>query len=164
MSYINAERIGCILLLALSSIFFQKSLVLPYKGYDPLGAAFFPKLITVILVIIALFILFFDIKKKGLKLKPINERKNKDKIEAEKVDHSILPVIFLGSSFVLYSLVLNYLGYIFSTIAFLLVTIFGLNLTKKGLGQAVIFSIGTTVVIYYIFRLVLNLIFPSGIF
>jgi len=154
------ERIVSIVLLVISVILYVNSLSLPVKNYDPLGTSFFPKVLSILLAVLSIAIFVKSMLTKGPEKETTREQSIGEKLNNKK----LINVLFLGGSFIIYSLLINYLGYIFSTILFLIITIGGLSFNKKGFIQAAVFSVAITYSIYYVFRIFLNLMLPEGRF
>lgn len=114
-----------------------------------LGPAFFPRLICIILFLIALILLIFSIKNK-------NYSKIKDK--NQNLKYSVITIIF----FIAYVFLIEKLGYLTSTIMFMISIIFLLK--SKSLLINIIFSVVFSSVIYLLFSKGFNVSLPEGIF
>ena len=110
-----------------------------------LGPAFFPRLICIILFLIALILLIFSIKNKNY-----SKIKNKN----PNLKYSVITIIF----FIVYVFLIEKLGYLTSTIIFMISIIFLLK--SKSLLINIIFS----VVFYLLFSKGFNVSLPEGIF
>lgn len=114
-----------------------------------LGPAFFPKLICIILFLIALILLIFSIKNKNY-----SKIKNKN----PNLKYSVITIIF----FIVYVFLIEKLGYLTSTIIFMISIIFLLK--SKSLLINIIFSVVFSSVIYLLFSKGFNVSLPEGIF
>ncbi|WP_314295559.1 tripartite tricarboxylate transporter TctB family protein [Fusobacterium periodonticum] len=114
-----------------------------------LGPAFFPRFICIILFLIALILLIFSIKNK-------NFSKIKDK--SSNLKYSVVTIIL----FIIYIFLIERLGYLTSTIMFMISIIFLLK--SKSLLINIIFSVVFSSVIYLLFSKGFNVSLPEGIF
>ena len=114
-----------------------------------LGPAFFPRLICIILFLIALILLIFSIKNKNY-----SKIKNKN----PNLKYSVITIIF----FIVYVFLIEKLGYLTSTIIFMISIIFLLK--SKSLLINIIFSVVFSSVIYLLFSKGFNVSLPEGIF
>ena len=122
--------------------------VLEMDNYS-LGPAFFPRLICIILFLIALILLIFSIKNKNY-----SKIKNKN----PNLKYSVITIIF----FIVYVFLIEKLGYLTSTIIFMISIIFLLK--SKSLLINIIFSVVFSSVIYLLFSKGFNVSLPEGIF
>ena len=114
-----------------------------------LGPAFFPRLICIILFLIALILIIFSIKNKDY-----SKIKNKN----PNLKYSVITIIF----FIVYVFLIEKLGYLTSTIIFMISIIFLLK--SKSLLINIIFSVVFSSVIYLLFSKGFNVSLPEGIF
>lgn len=114
-----------------------------------LGPAFFPRLICIILFLIALILLIFSIKNKNY-----SKIKNKN----PNLKYSVITIIF----FIVYVFLIEKLGYLTSTIIFMISIIFLLK--SKSLLINIIFSVVFSSVIYLLFSKGFNVSLSEGIF
>ena len=114
-----------------------------------LGPAFFPRLVCIILFLIALILLIFSIKNKNY-----SKIKNKN----PNLKYSVMTIIF----FIVYVFLIEKLGYLTSTIIFMISIIFLLK--SKSLLINIIFSVVFSSVIYLLFSKGFNVSLPEGIF
>lgn len=112
-----------------------------------LGPAFFPRLVCILLFVVALILLIFSIKNK-------NYSKNKYK----NLKYSIITIIF----FIIYTFLIEKLGYLTSTIIFMISIIFLLK--NKSFLINIIFSVVFSSIIYLLFSKGFNVSLPDGIF
>lgn len=135
----------CVISVFLFSVTFNFE-VLEMDNYS-LDPAFFPRLICILLFIIALTLLILSIKNNSkYKFKNIN------------LKYSIITIIF----FIIYVFLIEKLGYLVSTIIFMTSIIFLLK--SKSFLLNIIFSIIFSVVIYLMFSKGFNVSLPEGIF
>lgn len=135
----------CVISVFLFSVTFNFE-VLEMDNYS-LGPAFFPRLICILLFIIALILLILSIKN--------NSKYNFKNINLK---YSIITIIF----FIIYVFLIEKLGYLVSTIIFMTSIIFLLR--SKSFLLNIIFSIIFSVVIYLMFSKGFNVSLPEGIF
>ncbi|WP_338971463.1 tripartite tricarboxylate transporter TctB family protein [Fusobacterium nucleatum] len=114
-----------------------------------LGPAFFPRVVCILLFVVALILLIFLIKNK-------NYLKNKYKNQNFK--YSIITIIF----FIIYVFLIEKLGYLTSTIIFMISIIFLLK--SKSFLINIIFSVVFSSIIYLLFSKGFNVSLPNGIF
>ena len=114
-----------------------------------LGPAFFPRLVCILLFVVALILLIFSIK---------NKNYSKNKYKNLNLKYSIITIIF----FIIYVFLIEKLGYLVSTIIFMTSIIFLLK--SKSFLLNIIFSIIFSVVIYLMFSKGFNVSLPEGIF
>lgn len=113
-----------------------------------LGPAFFPRLICIILFLLTLSLLFYSIVRKH---KVQNEGNIKSK-------YSIITIII----FLIYVLALDKLGYLFSTIVFMIALLFLLR--SRGVLINIVFSLLFSGAIYFLFSKGFNVSLPEGFF
>ena len=119
------------------------------KTIDLLGPAFVPRLILLALILES-FVLIF--RKRG-NLSTVNEKKT--------AFWQLRPFVMLGL-FLVYITIASLLGYIISTISFLVLSFYILGLHK--LWQLAVVPTVITLAIYYLFEKVFDVWLPSGIF
>ena len=108
-----------------------------------LGPAFFPRVVCILLFVVALILLIFSIK---------NKYKN------QNFKYSIITIIF----FIIYVFLIEKLGYLTSTIIFMISIIFLLK--SKSFLINIIFSVVFSSIIYLLFSKGFNVSLPNGIF
>lgn len=117
-----------------------------------IGAAFFPKLMASIMILLALILLISELLNKEAEKVNIGDLFNK------KMTISLIGIVILF----IYTLILNYIGFILSTI--LLNLIFLIIFKVKSKITIVATPLLTTFVIYLIFQKMLMVPLPQGIF
>ena len=114
-----------------------------------LGPAFFPRLVCILLFVVALILLIFSIK---------NKNYSKNKYKNLNLKYSIITIIF----FIIYTFLIEKLGYLTSTILFMISIIFLLK--NKSFLINIIFSVVFSSIIYLLFSKGFNVSLPDGIF
>ena len=114
-----------------------------------LGPAFFPRLVCILLFVVALILLIFSIK---------NKNYSKNKYKNLNLKYSIITIIF----FIIYTFLIEKLGYLTSTIIFMTSIIFLLK--NKSFLINIIFSVVFSSIIYLLFSKGFNVSLPDGIF
>ena len=114
-----------------------------------LGPAFFPRLVCILLFVVALILLIFSIK---------NKNYSKNKYKNLNLKYSIITIIF----FIIYTFLIEKLGYLTSTIIFMISIIFLLK--NKSFLINIIFSVVFSSIIYLLFSKGFNVSLPDGIF
>ena len=117
-------------------------------GYDVLDSPFFPKLGAVMLVLFGVALTVTSL------LKPT---------EAKKIQvNNPKKVVYFITLLVLYSLLLHYIGFIFSSIFSIIASYLLISQRRKirDLIEAVVFAFSTTIVLWLIFSQGLNLLLP----
>ncbi|NMA01656.1 MAG: tripartite tricarboxylate transporter TctB family protein [Clostridia bacterium] len=133
-------------------IYASKSFEQTFLSDNFIGADFFPRIMAIIMIILAVFLLittFYDKTLKDTKISDILNKKMK------------LPI---AGTFVLivYLLVMEFLGFIIATIALNLVLL--LIFRVKKLQYLVLVPLLTTIIIYYAFSNFLMVPLPQGLF
>lgn len=114
-----------------------------------LGPAFFPRVVCILLFVVALILLIFSIK---------NKNYSKNKYKNLNLKYSIITIIF----FIIYTFLIEILGYLTSTIIFMISIIFLLK--NKSFLINIIFSVVFSSIIYLLFSKGFNVSLPDGIF
>lgn len=117
-------------------------------GYDVLDSPFFPKLGAVMLVLFGVALTVTSL------LKPT---------EAKKIQvNNPKKVVYFITLLVLYSLLLHYIGFIFSSIFFIIAGYLLISQRRKirDLMYGIVFAFSTTIVLWLIFAKGLNLLLP----
>ncbi|WP_126429014.1 tripartite tricarboxylate transporter TctB family protein [Brevibacillus marinus] len=147
------EIIFHIILMVALVLFYKESFAIETgRAADPIGPAGFPKAI-IIFAFVLLVISLFQAIRKWMK---------RDK-NAPASKPAELSLVFFGilGSIAVYVLIVEFLGFIITTILFLLFLfwLLGRKVNIKQVGLAVVFSLGFTLV----FGTILNLQLPRGI-
>ncbi len=152
------ELIIGILFLLLSIIIFWQTGKLSVSRYDPLGAAGFPRLIVIIMAILSVILIIKKLKTINLQSVKFNF---KDIIKKNRL------VVFTLFNFLVYILLMRYIGFRISTFLFL----FGTQIligpkVKTGITYFTIFLVAIFISLgsFYFFENYLGVIFPSGLF
>jgi len=129
-------------------------------GYDVLDSPFFPKLGAVMLVLFGIALTVTSLLKPAC-TKRFGEGRP---TEAKKPLLSQGPkqVVCFITLLVLYSLLLNYIGFIFSSVFFIITSYLLISQRRKirDLIEAVVFAFSTTIVLWLIFAKGLKLLLP----
>lgn len=152
------ELVIGILFLLLSLIIFWQTGRLSASRYDPLGAAGFPRLIVIIMAVLAVILIIKKLKALDLKSTKLNIK------TIIKKNRLVVLTLF---NFLLYILVMRYLGFRISTFLFL----FGTQMLigpedKTGKTYFTITAVSLFISIgsFYFFQNYLGVIFPTGLF
>ena len=121
-----------------------------------LGAAFWPRIILVLMMILLGINIFTQFKNKS------KEDESKDKSEVKsKVDSAILIKLLIGMGIVaLMAFSMQYVGFLLSCFAFLIA--YGALLGEKNIAKLVLFSLIITFVLYVIFQGLLDIRLERG--
>ena len=112
-----------------------------------LGPAFFPILVTVVILFLVILLLFETYNKK-------------DKNQQVNFNHLKVPLVLTGI-IIAYATILKFVGFRISTFVFLFLSMIVLKIEIK---RALLLSFIITTVIYVIFRILLKVQLPMGIF
>lgn len=117
-------------------------------GYDVLDSPFFPKLAAVMLALFGVALTVSSVAK------PTETKKT-------QINNPKKVVCFI-TLLVLYSLLLHYIGFIFSSIFFIIASYLLISERRKirDFIEAVVFAFSTTIVLWLIFAKGLNLLLP----
>lgn len=134
---------------------------LPKSKVMEIGPDFMPRLVGIIILVLALLLLFWTVK--GLK-KHVGEVETsgyKDTADYKRVLFSLVASI-------VYVNVLSPIGFIISTLVYLFAQITILapdaHRTKKDLIQYLVIDVIFTFVVYFLFRYGFKIVLPAGIF
>lgn len=134
---------------------------LPKSKVMEIGPDFMPRLVGIIILVLALLLLFWTVK--GLK-------KHVSEVEASgyKDTADYKRVLFSLVASIVYVNVLSPIGFIISTLVYLFVQITILtpdaHRTKKDLIQYLVIDVVFTFVVYFLFRYGFKIVLPAGIF
>ena len=115
---------------------------------NDVGAAFLPRLLLIILALESVFLVFFSLR-----------RREETAPKSVKVGWRGRPVIMFGA-FLVYIYLATLLGYIISTMSFLILSFYLLGVHKIWL--LIVVPIVLTFSTYYLFGSLLNVYLPSG--
>ena len=123
--------------------------------FEKLGAEFFPKIASVILIILGVLLIIEQGKKIDRSLLQFNWNRTRNVIKEN------IYSIFTIFAFVLYVIVLPLIGFIPSTILFLFISIIVLGkFRKKAFRAAIMAAVLIPTCIYYILEVKLRIILP----
>lgn len=150
----NANIITAILFIIFGSwiIYASSNFQQTFLADNFIGADFFPRIMAIIMIILAVLLLittFYDKTLKNTKLSDIFNRSMK------------LPIVGI-LILTIYLLIMDYLGFIISTIVLNLVLL--LIFKVKKLHYLILVPLLTTLIIYYVFSNFLMVPIPEGIF
>lgn len=114
----------------------------------PSNTRLYPLFTATLLLILSLILLITDYFKRTVE----------DVGNTEEIN--IKQLLFVIGSSGLYVVLISIIGYVTSTLAYLLVVLFGLDVDK---GKGSIVGIGFTAFIYILFKVVLNVPLPTGL-
>lgn len=148
----TADIISAIIGLLLSTYVWIASASFPQDVVMKIGPDFFPRIIAVAMAIASLFLL-------------VQALTNKTPVEAVQTlnlkDAGILRALAFLILAVVYVSVMDFLGFIISTIICLLVAMYILKL--RNLKNMVLVSLGTAMGVYFAFASILGIQLPSGL-
>jgi len=124
-------------------------------GGEKIGADFFPKNLSILLIILSLCWLINDLLKKS--------ESEKKKVTMEEIGR----IAFFAVVFILYVFLLKYFGFIVTTIFLVFFNHILLRTEKVNIKILVLTSIYSIIVaigMWYLFEKVFQMTFPSGIF
>ena len=145
----KANYIVGVLGIGLGAYIFAKASTFPanMSATDP-GAAYFPKMLAILLIALCLGLIVSTLLKKG---------------EGEKLDFppQVAHLIIAFAGLFVYCLLLKPLGFILDTLWF----VFGMQYLLKSRNWVTmsIVSVATTAIIYVVFRMVLYVNLPNGV-
>lgn len=134
---------------------------LPKSKVMEIGPDFMPRLVGIIILVLALLLLFWTVK--GLKkhVGEVEASGYKDTADYKRVLGSLVAAI-------VYVNVLSPIGFIISTLVYLFAQITILapdaHRTKKDLIQYLVIDVVFTFVVYFLFRYGFKIVLPAGIF
>lgn len=152
-----------IILIIVSLVIYLKSGNLPNFNEGILNAGSFPKLIATLLGLLSLILVVSKAKEllnQKLELSKMNVR---DYIKEIYIEYKL--VFFALISFFLYIFFMKYTGFILTTISFIIVS--GLIIGPKKKKDVVLITAvagAITLIIYFFFKNVLHVRFPTGLF
>ncbi len=140
-----------ILIIFSAILFFESYKISGFSGLTTSGAM--PMFASTLMLIASIFIFLETLKKDP-----------KKKFNLLKVTQYLLPkqLIFFVSLVLIYVLAVPYFGFTLSSGAFLIISI--LNLWNKGIACSLGVSVFSIELIYFLFSIVFQVIFPSGSF
>lgn len=141
---------GCILI-AVSIYFLRESNSLPPSSLGIPGSAFFPRLICFAFVIFGSILIIRSFKK--------GEAERKITLILKKDLIRVLAVILLCG---IYIFSIPFLGFIFTSILFIVFLMFIFQV--KRIGIIILWSFIVTLIIYFIFKILLKVPLPAGMF
>lgn len=143
-----SDIISGIVLIIFSIYIYYLTLNFPtQKG--TLGPASFPRILVILIAILSLIMILQSLKRKDAKIQESIEDKR-----------GILFVILFIILFIAYSFLMNFLGFFLSSILFLFIT--SILLDKKNFLVKIIFSVVTSILIFYVFKTILKVSLPVG--
>ena len=144
------EKVFSVILIIFSAIlFFESFKISGFSGLTTSGAM--PMFASTLMFIASIFIFLETLKKDP-----------KNKFNLLKVTQYLLPkqLIFFVSLVLIYVLAIPYFGFTLSSGTFLIISI--LNLWNKGIVWSLGVSVFSIAVIYFLFRIVFQVILPLG--
>ena len=144
------EKVFSVILIIFSAIlFFESYKISGFSGLTTSGAV--PMFASTLMLIASIFIFLETLKKDP-----------KNKFYLLKVTQYLLPkqLIFFVSLVLIYVLAIPYFGFTLSSGTFLIISI--LNLWNKGILWSLGVSVFSIAVIYFLFRIVFQVILPVG--
>jgi len=155
------EIIFYLLIIILSVLLLINTFSFP-ENLGDVGPAFFPRMLLVVLLILSVVLLINSFLKME---KQKNQDQDKDKDKKEQMIAMSLKVAFLFSLIVLYSIGMIYLGYLLSTLLFLVVAVsfmIGNIKIKTFIQKTLPTSLIITFVTYIVFKMMIHIPLPVG--
>lgn len=152
-----------IVLIILSLVIYLKSGNLPNFNEGLLNAGSFPKLIAILLGILSLILVVSKVRQLLNQKLELSKMNLSDYLKEVYIEYKL--VFFALSSFFLYIFFIKYIGFILTTISFIIVT--GLIIgpkKKKDLLLITAVAVTITLIVYFFFKNVLHVRFPTGLF
>ena len=146
------EKVFSVILIIFSAIlFFESYKISGFSGLTTSGAM--PMFASTLMLIASIFIFLETLKKDP-----------KNKFNLLKITQYLLPkqLIFFVSLVLIYVLAIPYFGFTLSSGTFLIISI--LNLWNKGIVWSLGVSVFSIAVIYFLFRIIFQVILPLGSF
>ena len=145
------------LLMILGGAFlWSEASLIPPPNFEPLGSAFFPKLILCVIFVLCTLLICCNVYK-GAKNTEFTEEKNVTTMQGY-FRMFVTLVMLVG-----YILLIVYTNVSFLLLTFIFMVLFGWFLTSfkaKGLIPISLIAAGTTVVVYYLFGIFLGVFLP----
>lgn len=153
------DSITSIILLIFSGVLYYYASTFPVREgrVRVLNAGFYPRLLAIVLAILALLLLISTIRKK-----PDGKESEKGK-EFWTSRKSLILFFITFVMLVVYSFLLNILGFAAATLLFVLILVYNLSDKEKfKIRNIVLVSTGITTIIYLVFKVFINIPFPQG--
>jgi len=147
-----------LVLLAGLAIFYQQSFLITKLTFDGLGAAFFPRIVILLTAFLTLLLLMKSVDFTGAAVIEAKAVKAPKPPKEEK--DVVLKWTFVGL-FLVYIIILPWVGYVVATLAFLIGSMFWIGpRTLKSLPMIMIVGVVTTFGVQYLFGNLLRLFLP----
>ncbi|UCZ53195.1 tripartite tricarboxylate transporter TctB family protein [Bacillus shivajii] len=156
------ELLTGLFLFILSIIIYFQSGDFPSLNETHLNAGSFPKLIAMLLALLSLLLMIKKAKELIKKKAELSEMNVKDYLKELLIEYKL--VFFTLIVLFLYISIMPFIGFIISTIIFIIVT--GLVISSKKKKDSIILSVTAVVITlsaYFFFQNVLHVRFPSGL-
>lgn len=166
MARLNKDIFASAFLIFFSIVMYIASNSIIKLTVSKVGADFVPKLIAIGMLILSVFYLISSVKQQikskseaASKITPEKENNTEDK---KKI--SPLSVLTTVGLLVLYIALLPYIGFLITTTVYLFFQMYVLAAkTERRIVLFIGISIGTSILIYFIFKYVFYLMLPTGI-
>ena len=143
----------CLLVFSIYA-FFYVGMTSPAATETELGAAFWPRIILVLLAVL-LLINIWNVYKKG------KEQTDKPAFDASSITGFFKSKIFIGMIIVIImAVVMEYLGFILTCCLFIMA--YGFLLGQKSIWKLVLTGVVATIILYVIFQGALDIMLPRG--
>lgn len=155
------QTIFNLILLVLAGFLFYQGGKLPASAWEPLGPGSFPRIVLGLMILLSGAVIVSNARPALAELKRRREGAPGKALLGWWTRHRLVAIVL--ALFAFYVLLLKLLGFVVTTIAFLILVQWWVGpKTRKNLflaiAVALIFSIGT----YYLFQAVLNVFLPAG--
>lgn len=158
---LDKEMLTGVVFAAIAIIYLSVSALIPNTGAVSIGAEFMPRIYGIILLGVSLGQVFMTIGK----WKKNQQQESADEGKKESIQSDPVNVIKVAVLIIAYVLVMNVLGFVISSVAFLFMLAILLTpaYAKKNYVKYAMFSIILPLAAYFLFKNYLNLILPAGI-
>lgn len=145
-------------------LFFTAIIIYWYAGTFPfnieknlvLNPGFYPRFLSIIMIVLALLLLITSLKKKY---------KDKESLRKQVSKESIVLTFLTLLMVLIYPIGLQYLGFLITTLIFTFVLTYFLSDRNKYDIKTISFaSLLITLIVFFVFDIILNIPFPKGIF
>ena len=156
------DRVIGLILVAFSGLMYYQASQLPPAMFGTLGADVFPKILFVLLALAGVILFIQGMTKKATPGKPVQGAASDSKAQPRGV--AFYRNVIIGfASFMGYVILMDYLGYVISTLIFLPVLMWILGpKTKKSAVTIVLVTLGLTYGMQYGFANILKVFLPEG--
>ena len=146
------EIIASIAFITFSTIMLKLSSAFPTPKGNDVGGSFFPRTLSVLLILLSLILLFNSIKK---------DKNNKQGTQNPINFHATICVSIVILLTVIYRYIIIYLGFLIITPIYLIILM--ILIKVENIARSIVLSISITVIIWFVFYYFLQMPLPNGI-